>query len=289
MYVPAPLALHAGPLAPTGAVLAAAAAGGQVPGQAPGEALREVSGIALPLAAGVAQSLVVQAAQPQPTGAAQAAAAGAAGPGTAGPGSAGPGAAAAAVADTAISVRRENLNVLAGQTMTIAGALLHGAGPVSRHSPGLAGATVLLQVRGRRGRWHTLAGTRTGARGRYRLRYVPRRIGSAFLRMRFAGRTGEHGSHRLLGMLSVFREVDASWYGGEGSLACGGWLNSSTLGVANKTLPCGTLVTLRYGGHDLRVPVIDRGPFVAGREYDLTEATKRALGFEGVGEVWATA
>jgi rare lipoprotein A len=74
----------------------------------------------------------------------------------------------------------------------------------------------------------------------------------------------------------------------EGSLACGGWLTSATLGVANKTLPCGTLVTLRYDGRTVRVPVVDRGPYVAGREYDLTEATKRALGFEGVGEVWAT-
>jgi len=60
------------------------------------------------------------------------------------------------------------------------------------------------------------------------------------------------------------------------------------MGVANKTLPCGTLVTLRYAGRMVRVPVIDRGPYVAGREFDLTEATKRALGFGGVGEVWST-
>ncbi len=199
------------------------------------------------------------------------------------------GALGATVADTAIRVRRAGLNVLAGRAVTIAGTLLHGSGRLSRRSPGLAEATVLLQVRGRHGRWRTLAGTRTGARGRYRLRYMPRRIGSEFVRMRFAGSAGERGSHRLLGVLSVFREAGASWYGGEGSLACGGWLTSSTLGVANKTLPCGTLVTLRYDGRDLRVPVIDRGPFVAGREYDLTEATKRALGFEGAGEVWATA
>jgi rare lipoprotein A (peptidoglycan hydrolase) len=39
----------------------------------------------------------------------------------------------------------------------------------------------------------------------------------------------------------------------------------------------------------VRVRVIDRGPYVAGREYDLTEATARALGFEGVGEMWASA
>ncbi len=106
--------------------------------------------------------------------------------------------------------------------------------------------------------------------------------------MRFAGAPGEDGSGRVVGRLNVYRLAEASWYGGEGSLACGGWLTSTTMGVANKTLPCGTLVTLRYDGHTVRVPVVDRGPYVAGREYDLTEATKQALGFEGVGEVWAT-
>jgi rare lipoprotein A (peptidoglycan hydrolase) len=65
-------------------------------------------------------------------------------------------------------------------------------------------------------------------------------------------------------------------------------LTSGTLGVANKTLPCGTLVTLRYGARSVRVPVVDRGPYVAGREFDLTEATKQALGFGDTGEVWST-
>lgn len=75
---------------------------------------------------------------------------------------------------------------------------------------------------------------------------------------------------------------------GGGSLACGGELTSSTMGVANRTLPCGTLVDIRYGDRSVTVPVIDRGPFVAGREFDLTEATKRALGFAGTGVVWST-
>ena len=60
------------------------------------------------------------------------------------------------------------------------------------------------------------------------------------------------------------------------------------MGVANKTLPCGMLVTLHYGGHTVRVPVIDRGPYVEGREFDLTEATKNALGFGDTGQVWST-
>ena len=48
-------------------------------------------------------------------------------------------------------------------------------------------------------------------------------------------------------------------------------------------------MTLRYQGHTVRVPVIDRGPFVAGREYDLTYATKRALGMGDVSLIWASA
>jgi rare lipoprotein A len=93
-------------------------------------------------------------------------------------------------------------------------------------------------------------------------------------------------AHRSTRPHRRFRPALASWYGGGGSLACGGYLTSSTMGVANKTLPCGTVVTIRYGGRSVRVRVIDRGPYVEGREFDLTEATKTALGFEGVGEIW---
>ena len=62
-----------------------------------------------------------------------------------------------------------------------------------------------------------------------------------------------------------------------GPLACGGRLRRDQFGVANKSLPCGTMVTFRYGGRALRVPVIDRGPYIAGREWDLTGATSIAL------------
>lgn len=70
-----------------------------------------------------------------------------------------------------------------------------------------------------------------------------------------------------------------------GPLACGGRLRRDQFGVANKNLPCGTMVTFRYGGRALRVPVIDRGPYIAGREWDLTGATAIALGFPGLGPV----
>ena len=90
------------------------------------------------------------------------------------------------------------------------------------------------------------------------------------------------------------REALASWYGpadSGGSLACTGeTLTSSTQGVANKTLPCGTRVRvcLDRSGPCVDVRVVDRGPYVEGRSFDLTEATARDIGFlsRGVGSVW---
>ncbi|HEY4810591.1 MAG TPA: septal ring lytic transglycosylase RlpA family protein [Solirubrobacteraceae bacterium] len=184
-------------------------------------------------------------------------------------------------AQTELHVRGYQLNVLADHRASVTGRLL------DDHRPIAADEVIALQVLGRRG-WKTLARARTGANGRFRLSYIPRRLGSRWVRLRFAGNATELPSHRRLGRLNVFRLAEASWYGGGGSLACGGALTSSTLGVANKTLPCGTMITLRYDGRTIRVPVVDRGPYVAGREFDLTEATKDALDFGGVGEVWST-
>ncbi|HEV7944188.1 MAG TPA: septal ring lytic transglycosylase RlpA family protein [Solirubrobacteraceae bacterium] len=174
-------------------------------------------------------------------------------------------------------IRSATLNVLAGQTMRAKGTLL----------PRLADAKVSLQLLlGRR--WVSVASTRTGARGRFALRYAPPRIGSWVAQLRYRGVGGAPGATRRLGVLSSFQAAEASWYGGGGGMACGGQLTSATMGVANKTLPCGTWLTIRYGDRSVRVQVVDRGPYVAGREFDLTEATKQALGFEGVGVVWAT-
>jgi rare lipoprotein A (peptidoglycan hydrolase) len=68
-----------------------------------------------------------------------------------------------------------------------------------------------------------------------------------------------------------------SWYGpgfyGNGG-ACGmlgpQGLTKDTVGVAHRTLPCGTRVTFRYNGVTVTTQVIDRGPYVAGRTWDMT-------------------
>jgi rare lipoprotein A (peptidoglycan hydrolase) len=71
-------------------------------------------------------------------------------------------------------------------------------------------------------------------------------------------------------------------------IACGvnQVLHVPQLGVANKTLPCGTEVIFIYGHRAIRVPVIDRGPYIAGRTWDLTGATAEALHFPGLGEIY---
>jgi Lytic transglycolase/Putative peptidoglycan binding domain len=78
----------------------------------------------------------------------------------------------------------------------------------------------------------------------------------------------------------------ATWYGPGlfgNNTACGQTLKPQTLGVAHKTLPCGSKVVLRYKGRYVRTKVIDRGPFANGAKWDLTQATAEALHFDSVG------
>jgi rare lipoprotein A (RlpA)-like double-psi beta-barrel protein len=84
--------------------------------------------------------------------------------------------------------------------------------------------------------------------------------------------------------------VTASWYGPgfyENRLPCWQWLKANglpiqflpdTWGVAHKTLPCGTMLVLTHGANTITVPVVDRGPYIAGRELDLSPIVKAALG-----------
>ena len=78
------------------------------------------------------------------------------------------------------------------------------------------------------------------------------------------------------------RDASVSWYGPGffgNRTACGKTLTTTLLGVANKTLPCGTMVSFRNpsNGRVVTVPVVDRGPYVAGRGWDLTAATCKAI------------
>lgn len=84
-----------------------------------------------------------------------------------------------------------------------------------------------------------------------------------------------------------FRLALASYYGPGlwgNPLGCGGVLTAQTMGIAHKALACGTLLDI-CRRRCATVRVVDRGPYVGGREVDLTMATAAAIGFSGVGLV----
>jgi hypothetical protein len=80
----------------------------------------------------------------------------------------------------------------------------------------------------------------------------------------------------------------ASWYGAPlfgNSTACGQKFTPTIVGVAHKTLPCGTRVLIGYRGRFLLTKVIDRGPYTPGRTWDLSHAAMIALGYQGIDPV----
>ncbi|MBN2840131.1 MAG: septal ring lytic transglycosylase RlpA family protein, partial [Coriobacteriia bacterium] len=76
-----------------------------------------------------------------------------------------------------------------------------------------------------------------------------------------------------------------SWYGpgfhGR-TTASGQVFNQDDLTCASRTLPFGTVLALTRGSRRVIVYVNDRGPFIAGRDLDLSKAAAAALGFSGV-------
>jgi peptidoglycan lytic transglycosylase len=179
---------------------------------------------------------------------------------------------------TVSSVRR---TVIAGKRVVVRGTL----------RPAGDGRAVSLQVRKRSGGWLTVDHDRTNAKGRYTLAWRAAKTGTRRFRVHFGGTRELSSARHLAGTARIYRRALASWYGPGlygGHLACGGTLTPGTLGVANKSLPCGTKVTLHYKGRTVRVPVIDRGPYVGAREFDLTAATKAKLGFGSTGTVLTT-
>jgi rare lipoprotein A len=148
-----------------------------------------------------------------------------------------------------------------------------------------AGRRVVVRMAGAKERTHT------NGHGRFTVRLPANKLGTHRVTVKSGGSKLASASRDKAGKVTVYRNALASWYGpglyGNG-VACGGTLTPSTIGVANKTLPCGTKVKFRYHGHSVTAPVIDRGPYSGNREFDLTEATKNKLHFPGVATLQAS-
>jgi rare lipoprotein A len=159
------------------------------------------------------------------------------------------------------------------------------------------GDNVSVQAQNADGGWDEIARTAAKADGAWVVRWRANRTGSLVVRAvtgaAAGGGTGEaaDAGNAPTMKVVVYQSTLASVYGvgDDGQIgtrtACGQMLKATTLGVANKTLPCGTKVTLFYAGKTITVPVIDRGPYRKGYTWDLTTATADRLGFEGIGTV----
>jgi rare lipoprotein A len=150
-------------------------------------------------------------------------------------------------------------------------------------APGDAGKTIEIERNGRQTAWEwaPTASAIVQPGGSFSVHWKTNHIGRFSIRAVLETKLASPAATTESMPVTVYLPSVASWYGptlyGNGT-ACGEKLTKHILGVANKTLPCGENVALYYHGRTLVVPVIDRGPYVAGRRYDLTYATAKALG-----------
>ena len=78
----------------------------------------------------------------------------------------------------------------------------------------------------------------------------------------------------------------SSWYGPgfEGAVTASGEVyNYGDYTAAHPYLPMGTDLLVSYGGNSVAVEVNDRGPYVAGRDLDLSQAAAEEIGLTYAG------
>jgi rare lipoprotein A len=158
-----------------------------------------------------------------------------------------------------------------------------------------AGKIVEIERRGRQtgGTWAPTTHGTVGRDGSFSAVWPVNHIGRfsirAVVQSKLAGITRAAPASPTL-TVTVYRPAIATQYGpgfyGQRT-ACGQILHKNTLGVANRTLPCGTPVSILWHGRTIVVPVIDRGPYANHADWDLTEATGRALSIPGTATIGA--
>jgi peptidoglycan lytic transglycosylase len=138
--------------------------------------------------------------------------------------------------------------------------------------------------------WGAVATATVAADGTYLARWRTDRAGEHRVRAVIAGGQAVAASATPELAITVHRQAMATWFGpgfyGRRT-ACGQKMSRTLLGVAHKKMKCGTQVAVLYKGRRITVPVVDRGPFRRGTEWDLTAATAQALGFEHTDRVGA--
>ena len=146
--------------------------------------------------------------------------------------------------------------------------------------PKVPGRTVLLQQKVA-GEWRRIERLRAGD-GFFSTYFRPQHRGFRRLRVKFGG-DEDNRRTSARDAIRVYEPDLATWYGPGfygNRTACGKTLGYDTLGVAHRSLPCGTKVSILYEGRTITVPVIDRGPY-SSANWDLTRETAERLRFSG--------
>src|SRR4051812_34190378 len=171
----------------------------------------------------------------------------------------------------------------------VGSAQLHGAPPallgsaLSFSGTATPGTTVAVQRFDRRAhRWVTPATAKADRHGEFTATWQTNHIGVFTMRAVPAeGRQVRASSLPPSMQVTVYKPARATWFGpgfyGHRT-ACGQKMTRTLVGVANRTLPCGTKVSLLYKGRTITVPVVDRGPY-GHASWDLTYAAAQQLGF----------
>ncbi|HVQ53828.1 MAG TPA: septal ring lytic transglycosylase RlpA family protein, partial [Thermoanaerobaculia bacterium] len=121
--------------------------------------------------------------------------------------------------------------------------------------------------------WTKQAKTTVKPDGTFLARWKARKIGQFRTRALIGGSARTAAASPEL-PLTVFRPAIATWYGPGfygNKTACGIELTETLVGVAHRTLPCGTIVAVHYGSTTILAPVVDRGPFGGEAKWDLTK------------------
>jgi rare lipoprotein A len=178
---------------------------------------------------------------------------------------------------------------------TTASAILRRGLVVSGSLPSAdAGRPVQIELMGLKTHWvwQPVASAQVGSDGSFSAVWQTNHIGRFAIRaVAGSGGAASAAAGDPTVSVTVYRPSLATLYGpgfyGRHT-ACGVLLRRGTIGLANRTLPCGTPVAVYYQGRTLIVPVIDRGPYAHGADWDLTMATGKALGMTGTSTLGAT-
>ena len=171
----------------------------------------------------------------------------------------------------------------AGVSLRAPSNVLNGATHIVTGGTGAGKRRVALQREVSTGVWKAVAYATTTTAGRYTLSWKVSVFGRVHLRVVAEKKDGAPDAK-----VSAYHRSRATIFGGPGEyqgVACGGRAQLGTLGLAHKTLPCGTLVQISHAGKSIVLPVIDRGPYRAGYDWDVTYAAAKYLKMDGLASV----